>query len=123
MSQRIPESALQDPAVLHLPALPPPPGVILNFTNPKNQGPKLIVVGAILLTLVVIALVNRAYTKLYIVRKTSWDDLTICLSAIGAIVSYVACILRNVTNTAFSGTYSQAIHLRNPTRCPGETSI
>ena len=85
MSQQIPASALQDPAILQMPALPPPPDVKPNFINPENKGQSLIVAGAILLTFVTIALANRAYTKLYIVRKTSWDDLTISLSALGAI--------------------------------------
>ena len=93
MSQQIPGSALQDPAILHLPALPPPLGLVPNFTNPENQDSRLIVVGATLLTLVVIALMNRAYTKLFIIRKTSWGDLAISVSAVGAIVSYFLCML------------------------------
>ena len=99
MSQQVPVEALQGPTILKLPALPAPPGVVPNFTNPKNQGPKLIVVGAVLLAFVVLALANRAYTKLCIVRKTSWDDLTICLSAVGAVVSYSLCVLGNVADT------------------------
>lgn len=103
MSQQASASALQDPAFLQLPALTPPPGVIPNFTNPDNRGPTLIVVGAIFLALVVIALTNRAYTKLFIVRKASWDDLTIFLSAVGAIVWYTICSLRKGAS-AFSST-------------------
>lgn len=105
MSQQIPASALEDPAFLQLPALPPPPGVIANFTNPKTQGPRLVVVGAVLLTFVLIALVNRAYTKLCIVRKVFWDDLTIFLSAVGAIASYGLCVLGNVADIILPRTY------------------
>lgn len=102
MSQQLPASALQDPAILELPALPPPPGVIPNFTNPESKGESLIIPGAILLTLVIIAVANRAYTKLCIIRKFSWDDLTLSLSAIGAIASYGVCVWGNVANTLSS---------------------
>lgn len=94
MYQQIPASALQDPAFLQQPALKPPPGVIPNFLHPEEKGPTLVIVGAILLALVVIALANRAYTKLCIVQKVSWDDLTISLSAVGAIVWYTVCAWR-----------------------------
>lgn len=77
MSQQTSASMFQDPAFLQLPALTPPRGVIPNFANPENRGPTLIIVGAILLTLVIIALAVRAYAKIRIVRKASWDDLTI----------------------------------------------
>ena len=99
-------SALQDPAVLQLPALDPPPGIIPNFANPENKGPTLIVVGALLLVLVIISLANRAYTKLLIVRKTSWDDLTISLSALGAIVTYIICTLGTELNLISSSAYA-----------------
>ena len=105
MSQQIPASALQDPAVLQIPALPPPPGVTPNFTNPENKGQSLVVAGAILLTFVVIMLANRAYTKLCIVRKTSWDDLTILLSALGAVLSYTLCVSGNLASTDLLGTH------------------
>ena len=94
MSQQIPASALEDPAFLSQPALPPPPGVIPNFKNPEYHGPTLVIVGAVLLALVVLALANRAYTKIWIVRKASWDDLTVSLAALGAVAWYTLCILR-----------------------------
>ena len=93
MSQEIPTGDLQDPAFLQLSALQPPPGVTPNFTDPENKGPTLIIVGAILLAFVVILLANRAYTKIHIVQKASWDDLTVFLSALGAIVWYTFCVL------------------------------
>lgn len=98
MSYQTSAAAPHDPAFLQLPALDAPPGVIPNFTNPESLGPRLIVTGAILSTFVIIALANRAYTKLSIVRKMSLDDLTISLAAIGAIVSYGLYIYGNQTN-------------------------
>ena len=88
----------QDGAILQLPALAPPPGVIPNFTNPKDIGPRLVVLGAILLTFVIIALANRAYTKLCIVRKVSLDDFTLSMAVLGAIASYGLCVYGNQAN-------------------------
>ena len=102
MSQLPSAAALQDPAVLQLPALPAPPGVIPNFANPKNIGPRLIVSGAILLTFVTIALASRAYTKFYIVRKVSLDDFTVSLAVLGAIVSYGLCVYGDQANGSHS---------------------
>ena len=79
MSQQWQASDLQDPALLQLAALAPPPSVIRDLASPENKGPRLIIAGAILLAFVVLALANRACTKLCIVRKTSWDDLTVFL--------------------------------------------
>ena len=92
----------QDAAILRLPALAPPPGVTPDFTNPKNIGPRLVILGAILLTFVIIALANRAYTKLYIVRKVSLDDFTVSLSVLGAIASYGLCVYGNQANGSYS---------------------
>ena len=102
MSQQWQASDLQDPAFLQLPALAPPPSVIPDFASPENKGPRLIIAGAILLAFVVLALANRAYTKLCIVRKTSWDDLTVSLSAVGAIASYAACVFGNFSDPVLS---------------------
>ena len=102
MSQQLPASALQDPAFLELPALPPPPGVLPNFTDPESNGQSSIIAGAILVTVIIITVANRAYTKLCIIRKTSWDDLTLSLSAVGAIASYGILVYGNVVNTFFS---------------------
>ena len=95
-------ASLQDAAILQLPALAPPPGVIPNFTNPKNIGPRLAIFGAILLTFVIIALANRAYTKLCIVRKVSLDDFTISLAALGAITYHGLCVFGNQADVLHS---------------------
>lgn len=123
MSQQVGGPAFQDPAFLQLPALPPPPGVIPNLTDPDDVGPTLIIVGAVLLAVMVLALANRAYTKLCIVQKVSWDDLTISLSAVGAIAWYTICAFRKRANAISFGTYLQAIRLRCSKRRYRETSI
>ena len=112
MSQQLPASALQDPAIFELPALPPPPGVIPDFTNPESNGESLIITGAILLTFVIVAVASRAYTKLCIIQKMSWDDLTLYLSAIGAIASYGVCVWGNIANSLFSARTNKMFILR-----------
>ena len=58
----------------NVPALKPPPGVTSNFENPLSQGPVLVVVGSILNALMIVFVLARAYTKIYIIRKATWDD-------------------------------------------------
>ena len=94
MSQPISPLSLEDPAVFHLPGLPPPPGITANFTHPRNRGPVLIIVNGTLLGLMMIFIAIRVYTKLAIIRKVSWDDLTISFSALGAITLYILFVWR-----------------------------
>ena len=49
----------------------------------------LIIVNGILLALMMIFIAIRFYTKLAVIRKVSWDDLTASLSALGPITLYV----------------------------------
>ena len=63
-------------ALSGVPALAPPPGVQSNFVNPQNQSLSFYIVTSILFVAMVIFFSNRAYTKLFIVRKYSWDDCT-----------------------------------------------
>ena len=87
-------SPLDDPTLLQLPALTPPPGVIPNFAHPMDRGPVLTIVNGILLALMMIFIALRVYTKLAIVRKISWDDLTVSLSALGSIFLYILFVWR-----------------------------
>lgn len=88
---------LSDPAILQYPAATPPPGVTPNFTHPDSKGPELVVGGGVLLAIMMISITIRVYTKLHIINKFSWDDLTIFLSALGSIALYGACIWRGST--------------------------
>ena len=72
-------------ALAKTPALAPPPGVVPNFIDPYNQGPILLVIGSILLALMMILVTVRAYTKIFIQRKLSWDDCSLPkFSALGS---------------------------------------
>ena len=88
MAQPLLNSASGDPAVLQLPALEPPPGTAPNFTNAENRGAVPIIVNGILLAVMAMFMMIRAYTKSVIIRKLSWDDLTVSFSAFGAFALY-----------------------------------
>ncbi len=88
MSQLLPVSSLGDPALLQLPGLTPPSGTAPNFTDPDNRGALIIIVNGILLAIMTVFIGIRAYTKTAIVRKLSWDDMTVSLSALGATALY-----------------------------------
>ena len=88
-SNNIPAALLSDPNFLGLPASTPPPGIIPNFENPENRGPLLVKVGAVLVGLMMVFVMNRVYTKVWIARQVMWDDLTVSLSTVGAILSYI----------------------------------
>lgn len=57
-----------------IPAYPPPPGVISNFKNPVSLAKPLVIVNVMFLSLMMIFVGIRIYTKGYIVRKLGWDD-------------------------------------------------
>ena len=57
-----------------LPALFPPPGVTSNFVNPETRGPALVVTSAICITLMVVCVAVRFYTKIHIKKTWGWDD-------------------------------------------------
>lgn len=63
------------PSILNTrPALRPPAGVKSNFVNPEGRGHICNAVVTVLFCLTVCLFANRIYTKLFIVRKTGWDD-------------------------------------------------
>ena len=80
---------LKDPAFLRLPALDPPPGVVSDFIHPENKGQVLVAVNGVLSALMLIFIVVRAYTKVVLTKKLSWDDLTILIASISAFALYV----------------------------------
>lgn len=117
MSQSVSPSSLEDPAFFRLPALTPPPGTLPNFTHPRNRGPVLVVVNGILLGLMMVFLAIRVYTKLAIIRKISWDDLTIAFSALGAITLYVLFLWRkSVSRHVVDITLTQSLLQRSKGR-------
>ena len=63
----------QDP-LAQLPAMPPPPGVIPNFDDPKSIVRSLIITSIIFTTLAGVTVVIRVYTRTRIVRAFGSDD-------------------------------------------------
>lgn len=57
-----------------LPALFPPTGVTSNFVDPISRGKDLIVTSALCITLMVVCIAIRFYTKLRIKNAWGWDD-------------------------------------------------
>lgn len=68
-----------------LPAGVPPPGVQPNFENPPSLVPVVLSVGTSFLVLAFCCFSIRAWTKLTIVKKFSWDD---CESPFVDFISY-----------------------------------
>ena len=60
--------------VYNRPFYPPPPGVVPNLYNPQTRGRDLTITCSIFLGIMISFVSIRAYTKLWIVRKVTWDD-------------------------------------------------
>ena len=69
-----------------VPAIPAPNGTIPNFVDPHSRGPTQIIVTSIILGLVTVFFCNRAYVKLWLMKKVSWDDATILIAMVSDIV-------------------------------------
>ena len=57
----------------------PPPSVIAtwppaNHVNPENRGPALLIVELTILPVALICLALRLYVRVYLVRRSGWDD-------------------------------------------------
>ena len=57
-----------------LPAVPPPAGVVPNFTNPYTRGPLFVGLCAVALGFMYLFVAARFYSKLSIHRRVTWDD-------------------------------------------------
>ena len=78
MSQISTDLTNAPPEVLALlantPAIPPPNGTTPNFVDPVNKASVQIGVTSFLLSIVILFAVNRAYVKLFRMKKVTWDD-------------------------------------------------
>ncbi|MCJ1475064.1 hypothetical protein MMC13_003724 [Lambiella insularis] len=79
-------------ALSNVSALSPPAGVKSNFVDPENQSLSFFIVTSILLGIMVVFFTNRVCTKMIIIRKFSWDDITIVLAFMSSLAYYVASI-------------------------------
>ena len=60
------------------PALAPPPGVRPNFVNPENLHAVIIAIVTLCVSISTFFFWMRMYTKLFIFRKTGWEDCNFC---------------------------------------------
>lgn len=81
--------------ILNQPFHPPPPGVMPNQLNQQSRGRDLTTTCSVFLGMMISFVFVRAYTKLCIMRKVTWDDLT-CLSGFLLTVIYYATCVRDV---------------------------
>ena len=58
----------------NLPALAPPPGVLSNFNDPKTLSTSLIAVNAVSLSLMLIIVGIRFYSRASLSHAVGWDD-------------------------------------------------
>ncbi|MCJ1421743.1 hypothetical protein MMC32_008109 [Xylographa parallela] len=79
-------------ALSDVPALAPPPGIESQFVNPQNQSLSFLLVTSILFGVMTIFFLNRTYTKAFIIRRYTWDDLTITVAFISSVAYYVVSI-------------------------------
>lgn len=57
-----------------IPAIPPPPGIKSNFDNPRTLKSSFVAVNATFLSLMVIVVAIRTYSRGVIARAMGWDD-------------------------------------------------
>lgn len=58
----------------HIPAAPPPDGVVSNFSDPPSQKKPIFIVNGVFIPLMVISVAIRIYTRKYISGSLGWDD-------------------------------------------------
>ena len=56
------------------PTITPPHGVQSNFSNPESRAPTQIITTSIILGFVLVFFFNRVYTKVFLMKKLTWDD-------------------------------------------------
>ena len=61
-------------SIFSQPFYPPPPGVVPNPSNPQTRGRDLTVTCSVFLGIMIIFVSIRTYTKLWLMRKVTWDD-------------------------------------------------
>ncbi len=77
MADQLAQLAQLDPAQLSkLPSVTPPPGVALDFDGPNPLETTIVTVTSVFIGLTFVFIGIRAYTKIKIYRRGSWDDRT-----------------------------------------------
>lgn len=74
-------------------AIPAPDDVVVNLVNPSSRGDMQIIVSSVILAISMLFFINRVYTKLFLMRKLSWDDATITIAVLSIIAYFVSTVL------------------------------
>ncbi|KAF2475219.1 uncharacterized protein BDR25DRAFT_340071 [Lindgomyces ingoldianus] len=95
MSQIMSNLANASPEMLqylsNTPAIPPPVGVQPNFIDPESRKLTQVVTTSVILGFMVIFFINRIYTKLFLMKRLTWDDATIVLAWFSCVAYYIGC--------------------------------
>ncbi|KAI9656910.1 MAG: hypothetical protein M1821_003549 [Bathelium mastoideum] len=92
-----------------IPAGQPPSGVEPNFSHPPTLVPVVLGVSSTFLAIAFLCFALRIYTKLLIVKKWKWDDLSCSLGFSYSIVHYVVVVLGCIHGA--TGSHERDIHL------------
>ena len=65
-----------------VPGLQPPPGVVPNFVNPESRAHATIVGNGVATGIMMVFVITRMYTKLFISKAFGWEDCTQTLLSI-----------------------------------------
>lgn len=76
-----------------LPSMPLPPGATVDFDGPNPLGTTAITVTSVFIGIAFSFVGIRAYTKINIHRRGSWDDLTCALGLISTLLFWVVLLL------------------------------
>ncbi|MCJ1346585.1 hypothetical protein MMC31_004803 [Peltigera leucophlebia] len=63
-------------------ALPPPPGVTPNFTDPYSIGEGLKAAGTVFVILTTLSTAVRLHTKFSIIKAHGWEDYTMVIAVV-----------------------------------------
>lgn len=80
-----------------VPAAPPPSGVSANLVNPSSERLVLLLVGSIFVTIMLLFVFVRIYTKIKIVKKSSPDDCMLSSKPFRRVlIATVTCVIAAV---------------------------
>ncbi|BCS20856.1 uncharacterized protein APUU_21288S [Aspergillus puulaauensis] len=69
------------------PAMPPPPGLETNFVDPPSRQPAIIAMSVVFVSLMLLVVSVRTYTRTRILKSWGWDDTTCIIAVIGSLAN------------------------------------
>lgn len=87
---------IPDSILAEAPVAKPPQGVISNFVNPPTSGTQFIIYGGVIVPIMLGFFAIRVYSRLQVIRRLSWDDLTCSIATVGTVLYYI-CVTLAIT--------------------------